>query len=178
MSTAKKRKPRFRVGDWVSFDYGSRKELAKVIEDRGGLGVRGRRPYRIQPDPERESSAYEMPEDELAAEPAPVRQSYDVKYHRQGRTNDWRATTNVEEVYRGLKAKGAVSYSTGFWQGESQEPLKSASVSVLLEVDPRFGEPGFVVPPDVESDMVKLARSLADEMFLSMHPRAKITHVS
>jgi hypothetical protein len=178
MSSAKKQATRFRVGDWVSYDYGSTKGLAKVIEDRGPLGVRGSRLYRIQPDEQRESSAFEMPEDELAAAPPPVRQSYDIRYHRLGHTNDWRARTNVGEVYRGVKSKGAVGYSTGFWQGESQEELKSASVSVLLEVDARYGEPGLVVPPEVEHDMVELARSLADEMFLSRHPRAKITHFS
>jgi hypothetical protein len=181
MNSAKKSAPLFRIGDWVSFNYGPKRAIAEVLEDRGPLGVRGRRLYRIQippaDDPSGEPSAFEMPEDELVTASPPVRQSYTIRYVRQGHTNDWRATTKIEDVHRGVKAKGAVSYTTGYWAGEGQDEPRSASVSVYIEVDPRYGEPGFVVAPDVEQGMVGLARSLADEMFLSRHPRAKISHV-
>jgi hypothetical protein len=179
MSSTKKHPPLFRIGDWVSFDYGPKKVFAKVLEDRGPLGVRGRRLYRVQPDDQLgEASAFEMPEDELVTASPPVRQSYEVRYHREGGTNAWRATTKVGEVYRGVKAKGAVGYSTAFWEGESKQGPSSATVSVLLEVDPQFGEPEPDIHPNVDRAMVDTARAMADEMFLSRHPRAQITHAS
>jgi len=60
--------PRFRIGDWVSFLYGPRKVLAKVVEDRGPLGVHRRRLYRVRLDVDRdESTTFEIPEEELQA---------------------------------------------------------------------------------------------------------------
>jgi len=178
MSSTKKHAPRFHIGDWVSFNYGPEKMLAKVLEDRGPLGVRGRRLYRVQPDDQLgQASAFEMPEDELVMEAPPVRQSYDVRYHREEGATVWRATTRIGAVYRGVKATGAVSYSTAFWEGgESKGPANSATVSVLLEVDPHYGEPGVELHPNVKRMMVDTARAMADEMFLSRHPRARIMH--
>lgn len=58
--------PRLLVGDLVSFAHGTGNVLAKVLEDRGCLGVRGQRIYRVEPlnrpgwtDP------VEVPEDEI-----------------------------------------------------------------------------------------------------------------
>jgi hypothetical protein len=66
MSTAQRATPRFKVGDWVSFQYGPRQVWAQVIEDRGCLGVNRRRLYRIRVGEESEESrAFEMPEDDL-----------------------------------------------------------------------------------------------------------------
>ncbi|MBX3413529.1 MAG: hypothetical protein KF708_12635 [Pirellulales bacterium] len=56
------------VGDWVSFDYGSQRIWAQIIEDRGGLGVRGRRLLRLRFRRGSEEVAFEMPEDELVRE--------------------------------------------------------------------------------------------------------------
>ncbi len=38
----------FREGDRVSFPYGSGSVVGKIIEDRGNIGYRGRRLYRVQ----------------------------------------------------------------------------------------------------------------------------------
>jgi len=179
MSSTKKHAPLFRIGDWVSFEFGPSRMSAKVIEDRGPLGVRGRRVYRVQPDEQPgDASAFEMPEDELEAATPPVRQSYHVRYHRQNGTHVWRATTNVGEVYRGVKAKGAIGYATATWEGERQEDQNTAAVDVLLEVDSRYGEPGFEIDQKTKRAMVDEARALADEMFLSRHPRTQVTHTS
>lgn len=68
MTKANGAAPRFRVGDWVRFQYGARKARAQVIEDRGRLGIARRRLYRIRlaEDPTA-ADAFEMPEDELEA---------------------------------------------------------------------------------------------------------------
>jgi hypothetical protein len=65
-------KPIFKVGDWVSFPYGTRIAVARVIEDRGNIGVRGRRLLRIElAHSEGEPSRFEMPEEELSEAIAP-----------------------------------------------------------------------------------------------------------
>src|SRR5258707_1102650 len=145
MSTSRRSTRRFKVGDWVSFDYGLRTVTAQVVEDRGPLGVRGRRLYRVRPMPSREESLdFEIPEEELEsatepgearsgsidAEAAPLPHSFDVVYIRQGDTRNWIATTRRSAGYRAFKAGGAVSHSTAKWEGESEEE-KFAIVNVL-----------------------------------------------
>lgn len=66
MSTAHRHAPRFRVGDWASFRYGSRRVWAQIVEDRGPIGVNRRRLYRVQiGDEQSEVVTFEVPEDEL-----------------------------------------------------------------------------------------------------------------
>lgn len=76
MSSAARPTPRFRVGDWVSLLYGPRRVRAQIIEDRGLLGMKGRRLYRIRLESEQgeESTAFEVPEEGLepAEKPAGV----------------------------------------------------------------------------------------------------------
>jgi hypothetical protein len=60
------KKATFKVGDWVTFPFGTRKVLARVIEDRGPIGVQGRRLFGIEIAREdREPDRFEMPEDEM-----------------------------------------------------------------------------------------------------------------
>jgi len=74
MSTTNATAPRFRVGDWVSLLYGPRRAMARVIEDRGRLGINGRRLYRIHLNRTSEdSTAFEVPEDDLEAAIVPDR---------------------------------------------------------------------------------------------------------
>ena len=72
MSKAKKSPPRFHVGDWVSFLAGVRQATGQVVEDRGPIGVQGRRLYRIRwelaPDV---VNVFEHPEEYLEAAAAP-----------------------------------------------------------------------------------------------------------
>jgi hypothetical protein len=177
MSSVKKQAPLFHVGDWVAFHYGPKKVSAKVVEDRGRSGVRGARLYRVQLDEVLgEESAFEMPENELETTAVPVRQAYKVKYSRQGKANVWRATTRRQGLRKGVKAKGAVGFTTGAWEGESADDPGHAIVSVLMEVDPRSSELGDADDSDARRELAERARGLADEMFLSRHPRAKIEH--
>jgi hypothetical protein len=53
--------PRFLVGDWVRFQYGTRTARAQVIEDRGRLGVARRRLYRVRLAEDATADAFEMP---------------------------------------------------------------------------------------------------------------------
>jgi hypothetical protein len=72
MSKKQETRARFKVGDWVSFPYGIRQAVAKIIEDRGLIGVRKRRYYRIElPIQDSEADRFEVPEDEMAAATAP-----------------------------------------------------------------------------------------------------------
>lgn len=58
---------RFRVGDKVKVRFGAGLSTAKIVEDRGPIGVNGRRLVRVQlansdADPE---STFEVPEEEV-----------------------------------------------------------------------------------------------------------------
>jgi hypothetical protein len=63
--------PKFRIGDMVSFPRGDGRVTGKIVEDRGGLGIGGRRLYGIKfefyPGEERYT---EVPEVDLTAETA------------------------------------------------------------------------------------------------------------
>jgi len=73
MSKNGKSKSRFKVGDWVSFPYGTMDVVARVIEDRGPIGYKGRRLYRIEVAiPDNEPDRFEVAEETMtpAAPPA------------------------------------------------------------------------------------------------------------
>src|SRR3954451_1183678 len=106
MSFATKLDPRFRLGDWVSFPVGFRRTLAQVVEDRGPVGMQGRRLYQLQIDRGGDGgTAIEVPEADL--KPAPEittaelarengfstqnwpRQAFHVTYKRSNCANFW-----------------------------------------------------------------------------------------
>ena len=62
---------RFKKGDLVSFLFGDGTATGRVVEDRGRLGIGGRRLYgiRFEISPGQETYT-EMPEEELTAAPA------------------------------------------------------------------------------------------------------------
>ena len=53
-----------------------------------------------------------------------------------------------------------------------------ASVTVLLEIGPRFDDQAVLSDPNVISVMTTQAQDEADEMFRSYHPDAVIEHVN
>lgn len=60
--------PTYRVGDVVSFTIGRTWVTGRVVEDRGGLGIGGRRLYGIKFDVNPGEERYiELPEVELTA---------------------------------------------------------------------------------------------------------------
>jgi hypothetical protein len=63
----KKAKPKFKVGDAVTLEWGFRRVPAVILEDRGQLGVGGRRIYRIEmPVDSSDPVQFEIPEVDLA----------------------------------------------------------------------------------------------------------------
>jgi hypothetical protein len=73
MASSRKTVPRFRVGDWVSFLYGVRRRSAQIIEDRGRIGHKGRRLYRLRMDRDvNDTIEFEAPEVELEPADAPA----------------------------------------------------------------------------------------------------------
>jgi hypothetical protein len=180
MRALRKLPGRFRVGDWVSLDYGLRKITAQVVEDRGLLGVHGRRLYRVRPMPSRgDSFDFELAEEELEAAPepdearsnspgagaAPIPRSFDVIYIRQGDTRKWVATTRPTTGHDAVKAEGAVGTTTANWEGESKEE-QFAIVHVLVAARPGT---------DARSVIEDVRRS-ADEVFKKKYPKAVIQH--
>lgn len=179
MSTVKKHAPKYHVGDWVSFTYGPGKAEARIVEDRGPIGVRGGRIYRVEFEADQETpSQFEVPETELEPTSTPTRLSFTVSYTRQKNSNVWRAVTRSDGIMRGVRARGAVGYSTASWRDESEADVNHASVTVFFEIDPRFGNPDYGNPFEGIPGIVRDAQALADEMFLSRHPGARIEHAT
>jgi hypothetical protein len=92
MSIAKKRAPRFRVGDPVRFLYGTEKVAGEILEDRGPLGEYGRRLYRVRINAGRDDeSSFEIPEEDIerrelgtnSDETPGLRQEFTVTYVRR-----------------------------------------------------------------------------------------------
>jgi hypothetical protein len=73
---------KFRVGDWVSLEYGPQRVLGQVVEDRGPLGVKGRRLYGLSVTLGDETFPIEVPEDDLKPVTAPSPQ--EVKEYLKG----------------------------------------------------------------------------------------------
>ena len=106
----------------------------------------------------------------------PFRQSFLVTYVRQGDSNKWLATTQRKEFYRGLTAKGVVSYSTAFWEGEKPGDQKFAHIYVMLKIDPEQDERQIFADRSLFMTLAIQARTLADEAFTQRVPSAEILH--
>jgi hypothetical protein len=69
MST-KHGRPSFRVGDRVRIDFGRRKLIGEIVEDRGAIGGHGRRLFQVDiPMDPFEPMSVELPEDEMESIP-------------------------------------------------------------------------------------------------------------
>jgi hypothetical protein len=191
MRTATKSKPRFRVGDWVSYRSITHRKLAQIIEDRGLLGLRGRRLYdvrldRCEPYPETttvvEEDMEKAPADFLPAEEAKQQgfstdnwpcQEFDIRYTRKGKTNTWSATLEVGRVIEGRHgASGVIASSPSSWESKSPGSERFGTVTVLVEFDPRPRDPR--ANPVIWPAMVEEAQRLADRSFKYQHPKAVI----
>ena len=75
---------------------------------------------------------------EVDPEKVLLRLEVSVTYVRQENTNTWNAMTRQGEFHRGVRAKGAVAYTTASYEGEKSEDQRFAMVSVLVEIDPNL----------------------------------------
>jgi hypothetical protein len=105
-----------------------------------------------------------------------MRLSCTVSYRREDGTNVWKATTQMDELLSGVKAQGAVGYSTAHYEGESLADVKHAHVMVFIAVDPRFDKSHLESFPELRRALFKQAAMMADEMFRTHHPDAVIEH--
>ncbi len=187
MSIGKKRSPRFRVGDPVKFLYGIDKVAGEILEDRGSLGDYGRRLYRVRINAGQEDeSSFEIPEEDIESrdpenttvQTPGLRQEFDITYIRKQKTNEWTATTKRGQLYSGVKAKGAVGYTTGRWEGDREGDENHAIVTVLVQCDQTMCDSQSRVRPTAWPEMTATARELADRMFRTRHQDAQIEHES
>jgi hypothetical protein len=95
---------------------------------------------------------------------------------RQGNSNTWSAATESGRLLRGVKAKGAVRYTSGTSEGQTTEDQRHATVEVRLAVDPQSSMVGAYDDPGLRLKFAERAQRLADEMFLTRHPRARTKH--
>jgi hypothetical protein len=187
MSVGKKRFPRFRVGDVVAFLYGPQKVPGEILEDRGPLGVYGRRLYRVRIDRgEDDTITLEIPEEDIEGpwrsedheETPGTRQEFNVTYSRNKKSNSWTALTKRGKLYKGVKAAGAVAYTTGLWEGEREGDENRATVTVFVKCDQNMCDPQARVLHSAWAAMIVKAREFADRMFMTRHPDALIEHVN
>jgi hypothetical protein len=106
----------------------------------------------------------------------PIRLAFHVSYTRSGDSNQWDAVTELGERLEGVKAKGAVGYSTALWEGESPKDVKHGIVGVLVEIPPEWSNHPFLDNPQIAGMFADQARTLADEMFRKYHSDAVIEH--
>jgi hypothetical protein len=185
MSSVAKLVPLFRLGDWVCFLVGFRKVLAQIVEDRGPVGMQGRRLYQLQIDQNDDGgTAIEVPEADL--EPAPAittaelarenglstqnwpRQAFHARYKRPKDASLWTVSLTpvtssaVPPMVRGARG---LEYAGG----ANQEIVR-----VDLEYDPRLADPQ--KSSVIWTSLTEEARRIADTVFQSKHPKARIIH--
>ena len=104
MSTTKTKKARLKVWSWVSFPYSSGKSFAQIIEDRGPLGIKGRRIYRIRFEIEgTEDDSFEVSEDDVEPVPPPDKETL-IKYLKENLGTTFKIKNGVASNKRKIKA--------------------------------------------------------------------------
>jgi hypothetical protein len=184
MNSATKLNSRFKVGDWVTYPGGFRKVLAQVAEDRGPVGMQGRRLYQLRIDAGEEGgTTIEMPEADLELPPAITsadaarknglstqnwpRQGFHIAYEQKSDTNVWRVS--LKPVVSWAIPPIAVREGSVSAGGVLRE-----TVRVDLEYDPRLGDPQ--TSPEIWTSLTKKASEIGDAVFKAKHPNARIRH--
>jgi len=89
--------------------------------------------------------------------------SYIVRYIRQGKTNQWKAKTPIEQGIKTNITEVAHGSFTAQWKEQTKEDQKSEEIFVLVERDAQIA-------------MLEKANQIADKEFLKRHPGSKIEH--
>jgi hypothetical protein len=167
--------------------YGPEKVAGEIVEDRGLLGDYGRRLYRVRINAGREDEAsFEIPEEDIEnreghADSVQIpgrRLEFTVNYTRTSNSNAWVATTKLTRVFSGVKANGAVGYTTGKWEGEHEGEENNAFVTVLIECDQPTRDSHSSRRLTWSLASAAKATELADRLFRTRHPDARIEHES
>ena len=121
-----------------------------------------------------DESSFEIPEEDIESrdpenttvQTPGLRQEFDVIYIRKPKANRWTATTERRGLlYSGVKAKGAVGYTTARWEGKREGDENHGTVTVLVECDQTMCDSHSRVRPTAWPVMTATARQLADRMF-------------
>jgi hypothetical protein len=62
------------------------------------------------------------------------------------KSNSWTALTKRGKLYKGVKAVGAVAYTTGTWEGERDRDENHATVTAFVKCDENMCDPQFHLP--------------------------------
>ena len=187
MSIGKKRAPRFRVGETVKFLYGTDKVAGEILEDRGPLGDYGRRLYRVRSTRDRKTSHLSRSRKKIlraVTHKTPQSNHLDCGRNSISSISESRRRTSGPrrqkrgQLYSGVKAKGAVGYTTGRWEGEREGDENHAIVTVLVECNQTMCDSQSRVRPTAWPEMTATAREHADRMFKTRYQDAVIEHQS
>lgn len=105
---------RYRVGDFVAFLYGPHRAVARVVEDRGPLGLNGHHVYRVAHfSEEEESDEFELPEHAL--EPRTLSRAEKMDYLAGGALLDilrrGSGGRNPPRVWLSFTPRGRISHT-------------------------------------------------------------------
>jgi hypothetical protein len=180
MGSATKLAPQFQVGEWVAAPTGSRKIIGQIVEDRGPIGMKGRRLYRLRIDRDDVESTIEVPEVDL--EPAPDIQPAESASDQGYSTQNW-PLQRFHIKYRKNKDANVWTAELSPIRSDAVPPMSSlveerggASadlVSVSVEYDPRADDPRD--RPEIWASLTAKARRIADEVFKGRHAKARLT---
>ena len=185
MSIGKKASTQIPSGDPVRFLYGTRKWPGKSWKTEAPWGTmdvastefastRDRKTSRHSRFPKKLSKAVikmRTPFKLLGC----VRNSVSPIFGGRRRTSG-RQRQSAVSCIQGVKAKGAVGYTTGRWEGEREGDENHAIVTVLVECDQTMCDSHSRVRPTAWPVMTATARELADRMFKTRHQDALIEH--
>lgn len=102
------------------------------------------------------------------------RLGFTVTYRRQGESDVWEARVKQDDHPSRMRPKGAVTYTTARWGGQTKQDDTFALVSVLVELSPELDNPSILASEAVRKLLANQAKQLADPMFLQHHPGAVI----
>jgi hypothetical protein len=149
--------------------------IAQVAEDRGLVGMRGRRIYQLRIDEgEGEPTTIEVPEADLEPAP-PLFDSPEAAEHSRFSTQNWpRQGFHVSYA----RTKDPANWTASLWPvhfwAVPPEGADSEFVRVDVSYDPRVCDPREY--PTIWTRLTEKAGLLADVIFKSKYPRAKVTH--
>jgi hypothetical protein len=190
MRSATRSKPKFRVGQWATYQYIMTRVLGQIIKDRGHLGYRDRRLYDLRngwnpSDPDTTTA----PEEDLEPAPAEIltpeaakergisthnwrRLEFNFRYIRQDKTNNWTALPELRHVAEGEHGSGVLGTAVVLLDREPEGDKNVANITVVLEYDPRLRDARD--QPGLLRALTEQARKMADESFLRRQRKAVI----